>query len=50
MAVIIVYKRNSTFIDLSDLVGQVSTLGLDETLEKYYEKPVEKQARLVTRG
>jgi hypothetical protein len=45
MAVLIVYKRNSTFIDLSDLVGEVSTSGLSEALENYYEKPMEKEAK-----
>jgi hypothetical protein len=50
MAVLIVHKRNSIFIDLSDLVGQVSTSGLADTLEKYYEKPVEKQAKSIVAG
>ena len=50
MVVLIVYKRNSIFIDLSDLVGQVSTSGLAVTLEKYYEKPVEKQAKSIVAG
>jgi hypothetical protein len=50
MAVLIVYKRNSTFIDLSDLVGEVSTSGLSEALENYYEKPMEKEARSIVAG
>jgi hypothetical protein len=50
MAVLIVYKRNSTFIDLSDLVGEVSTSGLSEALENYYEKPMEKEAKSIVAG
>jgi hypothetical protein len=50
MAVIIVYKRNSTFMDLSDLVGEVSTSGLSESLEKFYEKPIEKEAKSIVAG
>jgi hypothetical protein len=50
MAVLIIYKRNSTFIDLSDLVGEVSTSGLSEALENYYEKPMEKEAKSIVAG
>jgi hypothetical protein len=50
MAALSVYKRNSTFIDLSDLVGEVSTVGLPDTLEKYYQKPVEKEAKSIVAG
>lgn len=37
-----VYKRNSSFVDLSDLVADISSLGLSSALEKYYDKPLEK--------
>jgi hypothetical protein len=50
MAVIVVYKRNSTFIDLSDLVAEVSTSGLTEALEKHYEKPEEREAKRIVAG
>jgi len=50
MAVIVVYKRNSTSIDLSDLVAEVSTSGLTEALEKYYEKPEEREAKRIVAG
>ena len=49
MATLMVYKRNSKFIDLFKLVEDLS-LGLMDTLQKYYNKPLEKQATsIVTR-
>jgi len=50
MATLMVYKRNSKFIDLSELVEELSNLGLIDTLEKYYNKPVEKQAKSIVAG
>ena len=44
MATLTVYKRNSKFIDLFELVEDLS-LGLMDTLQKYYNKPLEKQAK-----
>jgi hypothetical protein len=46
MATLTVYKRNSKFIDLFELVEDLS-LGLMEALQKYYNKPLEKQAKNV---
>jgi hypothetical protein len=46
MATLTVYKRNSKFIDMFELVEDLS-LGLMETLQKYYNKPLEKQAKNV---
>jgi hypothetical protein len=45
-----VYKRNSKFVDLSDLVADISSLGLGNALEKYYDKPLEKEARSIVAG
>lgn len=45
-----VYKRNSSFVDLSDLVADISSLGLSSALEKYYEKPLEKEAKSIVAG
>jgi len=45
-----VYKRNTKFIDLSELVEELSSLGLTDTLEKYYNKPLEKQAKSIVAG
>jgi hypothetical protein len=47
MAALMVYKRNSKFIDLSELVEDLSSLGLTDTLQKYYNKPLEKQAKSI---
>ena len=50
MATLKVYKRNSKFVDLSELVEDLSSLGLTDTLQKYYNKPLEKQARSIVAG
>jgi len=47
MATLKVYKRNSKFIDLYELVEELGSLGLMDTLQKYYNKPLEKQARSI---
>lgn len=50
MAKIRIYKRNPTFIDLSDLVEQISNTGLAETLKKYYNQPFEHDAMSIVAG
>ncbi|MGI9010329.1 MAG: hypothetical protein ACR2F1_03960 [Nitrososphaeraceae archaeon] len=50
MAKLKVYKRNSKFIDLVELVGEISSIGLVESLEKYYNKPYEKEAKSIVAG
>lgn len=50
MAKLKVYKRNSKFIDLVELVGEISSIGLVESLEKYYNKPFEKEAKSIVAG
>ncbi|AIF82610.1 hypothetical protein NTE_00529 [Candidatus Nitrososphaera evergladensis SR1] len=50
MAKIRVYKRNSTFIDLSDLVERIGSIGLAETLKKYYNPPFEHEAKSIVAG
>jgi hypothetical protein len=50
MAVLRVYKRNSTFIDMSDLVEEISSLGLVDALQKYYNKPLQKEAKSIVAG
>lgn len=50
MAKLRVYKRNSEFIDLVDLVGEISSLGLNEGLQKYYNSPLEKEAKNIVAG
>jgi hypothetical protein len=50
MALLQVYKRNSTFMDMFDLAEEISSSGLDETLRKYYNKPMEKNLKSIVAG
>ena len=50
MATLKVYKRNSKFVDLSELVEDLSSLGLTDTLQKYYNKPLEKPVKSIVAG
>ncbi len=50
MALLKVYKRNLKFVDLSDLVGDISSSGLGDTLKKYYDKPLEREAKSIVAG
>jgi hypothetical protein len=47
MAILRIYRRNSTFVDLPELVGEISRLGLVDALEKYHNKPLEKEAKSI---
>jgi len=50
MATLRVYRRNSMFMDLADLVEEISTLGLVDALQKYHNKPLEKDAKSIVAG
>jgi proline dehydrogenase len=50
VAAVRIYKRNETFVELSNLVEELSTIGLPETLKKYYKKPMEHEARSIVAG
>ena len=50
MAKIRVHKRNSTFVDLADLVEELGKIGLDQALNKYYNKPLENEAKSIVAG
>jgi hypothetical protein len=50
MAVLRVYKRNSTFMDLADLVEEISGLGLVDALQKYYNNPLQKESKSIVAG
>jgi hypothetical protein len=50
LATIRVYKRNSTFVELSSLVEELSNIGLPDTLKKYYNKPLEHEAKSIVAG
>ena len=50
MATIRIYKRNSTFVELSNLVEELHNTGLTETLEKYYNTSLEHEAKNIVAG
>ena len=50
MATLRVYKRNSTFMDLANLVEEISRIGLVDALQKYHNKPLEKEAKSIVAG
>jgi hypothetical protein len=50
MATIKVFKRNATFVDLANLVEELSNVGLSEILKKYYNKPFEHEAKSIVAG
>jgi hypothetical protein len=50
MATIRMYKRNSTFIELPSLVEELSSIGLTDILNKYYNKPFEHEAKSMVTG
>jgi hypothetical protein len=50
MATIKVYKRNATYVDLANLVEELSNIGLTEILKKYYNKPIERGAKSIVAG
>jgi hypothetical protein len=50
MATLRVYKRNSTPMDLTNLVEEISRLGLFYALQKYHDKPLEKEAKSIVAG
>jgi hypothetical protein len=50
MAKVRIYKRNSTFVELSNLVEELSNIGLNEALKKYYNAPLEHEAKSIVAG
>lgn len=50
MAILRVYKRNSTFMDITQLIESLSQLGLTSALEKYYDKPIERMTKSIVAG
>ncbi|MGB8937539.1 MAG: hypothetical protein WCC17_20810 [Candidatus Nitrosopolaris sp.] len=45
-----VYRRNSTIMDLTNLVEEISRLELVDALQKYHNKPLEKEAKSIVAG
>jgi hypothetical protein len=50
MAILRIYKRKSAGMDLSKLVEAVSESGLEEGLQKFYDKPLEKETKSIVAG
>jgi hypothetical protein len=50
MALLRIYKRNSVFIDVAELVEEISRLGIAEAMQKYHNKPLEKEAKSIVAG
>ena len=50
MAILRVYKRNPTFIDVANLVEEISRLGLVDAIQKYHNKPLEREAKSIVAG
>lgn len=50
MATLTVYKKNSQFIDIVNLVEELGSVGLTNVLEKYYNKPLEREVNSIVAG
>ena len=50
MAILRVYKRNSTFMDITQLIENLSQLGLTNALKKYFNNPIEIETKSIVAG
>src|SRR2546428_8000496 len=50
MATVRLYKRNETFVELTNLVEELGNIGLTDALKKYYKKPMEHEAKSIVAG
>jgi hypothetical protein len=50
MAILRIYSKKSVDIDLSKLVEAVSESGLEDSLQKFYNKPLEKETKSIVAG
>ena len=50
MPILRIYRRHSTIMDLAELVEEISRLGLIDALQKYHNKPLEKEAKSIVAG
>lgn len=50
MAILRIYKQKSKDTDLSKLVEAVSESGLEEGLQKFYNKPLERETKSIVAG
>jgi hypothetical protein len=50
MAILRIYRQKSVDIDLSKLVEAISETGLDDGLQKFYDKPLERETKSIVAG
>ena len=50
MAAVRLYKRNETFVELTNLVEELGNVGLTDALKKHYKKPMEHEAKSIVAG
>jgi hypothetical protein len=50
MAILRVYKKNPIYIDLPRIVEAISESGLEDGLQKFYNKPLEKASKNIVAG
>ena len=50
MAILRIYRQKSVDIDLSKFVEAISETGLDDGLQKFYDKPLEKETKSIVAG
>jgi hypothetical protein len=50
MAILRIYKQKSVDIDLSKLVEAISETGLEKSLQKFFDKPLEKETKSIVAG
>jgi hypothetical protein len=50
MAILRIYKQKSVDIDLSKLVEAISETGLEESLQKFFDNPLEKETKSIVAG
>jgi hypothetical protein len=50
MAILRIYKQKSVEIDLFKLVEAISETGLEESLQKFFDKPLEKETKSIVAG
>ncbi len=50
LAILRVYSRNSMFMDLVDLVEEISTLAVVGALQKYHNMPLKEEAKSIVAG
>jgi hypothetical protein len=50
MAILRIYKQKSVGMDISKLVETISESGLEEGLQEFYNKPLEKETKSIVAG